>query len=164
MNAKAITAAKCWLTSSHHPYMLITTSPGSQRAQPGHEGEFSFIAPASDPFPPFESSAFHCLVEAQHRIYYSVIDGAVSDNGNAVGLVSGDGKVGIMSLQRLKKGGITSSGDAPVAIKRKLGRHLSVFEAAVRFSPDGKRLVAVDKLGNLIVAYFGGSHEQKSDD
>lgn len=162
MNVEGITAAKCWLTSNNHPYILITTSPGTQRAQRGHGGEFSFVAPASDPFPAFENQAFHCLDKLQHRNYYSVIDGAVSDSGNAVALVSSEGKVAFMPLRGVKSGGIVSSGELPILVKGKLGPLLSVFEAAVRFSPDHKRLVAVDKHGTLLIAEFTAADAQPS--
>lgn len=162
MNVKAITAAKCWLTSNNHPYILITTSPGTQRAQRGHGGEFSFVAPASDPFPAFENHVFHCLVKLQHRDYYSVIDGAVSDSGNAVALVSSEGRVAFMPLRGVNSGGIVSSGESPVYVQGRLGPLLSVFEAAVRFSPDHKRLIAVDKHGTLLIAEFTAADTQPS--
>lgn len=130
----------------------MTTSPGSQRAH--GEGEWSFIAPASDPFPPYSNAAFDGLLGAQTNGYFSIVQAAVTMEGDAIALMSMRGNICVMSLKAGSNGGIRVVEDKPVQLREGLNSGLRPREAGLAFTGDGKSLVAVDNRGALVVAKF----------
>jgi hypothetical protein len=133
--------------------MFITTSPSSQRRL--NHGEWSFITPICRPLPTYQDDAMHCLYQAQHLDYRSMMCSAVAPRGNAAAFVSQCGEICTIPLERIHNGGIRTS-DGPVVELNKSLRSLETSdEAAVRFSEDGSRLIAVDTRGTLLIASCG---------
>lgn len=132
--------------------MIVTTSPSTQRKENG--GEWSFIAPMKIPFPLHQDNAMHCLMDAQHGKFMSIVDCAVAKKGNAIALLGTRGKICVLGLRALDNGGIGASDDALEELEKevKISGHLQ--EATLSFTDDDKKLVALDIQGKLVVAEF----------
>lgn len=133
--------------------MLCTTSPSSRRSE--NQGEWSFIAPVSDPFAEIQSPTFHCLVQVQLRKYMTLFDGAISPHGNMIALLSKTGSISLLPLLAGSTGGIVTNTDrGPIELDRHLAQQTFINTAALRFDADGKQLFAIDHEGKVVVATF----------
>ena len=143
--------------------MLCTTSPGSERGR--DEGCWSFVPPASDPFPRYEALAFHCFTQVQHKKYFTLHDGAVSNSGNLVALVSKTGEICLVPLKANPFDGFWSVPRSdPIPIRHKLTRNDSVFMVALRFNTDDSKLVGVDHTGKVVIVDLQKSARSPSGD
>jgi hypothetical protein len=121
-----------------------------------NSGEWSFITPITKPLPSFDKDAMHCLLKEQSKDYRSMMCSAVALKGNAIAFVSQIGKVCVAPLKLIAGGIGTSDGD-PLVLQRRLQVLERRDDAAVRFSEDGSRLIAIDIQGTLLIASRGSS-------
>jgi hypothetical protein len=134
--------------------MFVTTSPSSQRKL--NYGEWSFITPICRPLPTYQDDAMHCLYSAQHIDYRSMMCSAVAPQGNAVAFVSQCGEICVTPLEPIDNGGIRTADGALAELNKSLRSLETAHEAAIRFTGDGRQLIAVDTRGTLLVASCGG--------
>jgi hypothetical protein len=106
--------------------------------------------------PTFQDDAMHCLYQAQHIDYRSMMCSAVAPVGNAVAFVAQSGEICVSPLEPIDNGGIRTSDDPLTELNKSLRSLETPDEAAIRFSEDGTRLIAVDTRGTLLVASCGG--------
>lgn len=153
MNADGITSATTFLTLSSKPYILCTTSPSSERER--SEGlEWTFISPLNKPFPPWESSAFHCLtqVQRQESDHRHIHGSAISPQGNLAALVDKKGRILFIPLEANSSGGVTSSKDTR-RVHAALGDN-SPSMIAIRFNDTGTRLYGINREGKIVMIEF----------
>lgn len=133
--------------------MLCTTSPRAQRAR--HKGEWTFLAPAGDPFPEDASHCFHCFHHVQRTKHYALHACAIPPQGNIVALLDKTGKLCLVPLRADNRGGITSDvlKDLIEIKEWNLGEN-DYHMVAIRFDPEGKRLVGVNSHGAIRVLDF----------
>lgn len=132
--------------------MLCTTSPSSRRSDAPNQGEWSFIAPVTSPFPNFEDDAFHCLVQAQHKLYLNIFDGVISPQGNVIALLSKGGKICLIPLMLSPENGMSTDLKAnPIEITQTLAYNDTIGKASIRFSPKGRYLFGIDHKSNILV-------------
>jgi len=133
--------------------MLCTTSPRAQRVR--HNGEWTFLAPAGDPFPEDASHCFHCFHHVQRTKHYALHACAIPRQGNMVALLDKTGKLCLVPLRADNRGGITSDVlKDPIEITEwNLGEN-DYHMVAIRFDPHGRRLVGVNSHGAIRVLEF----------
>jgi len=149
-----ITSALIWTSPSGYPYLTCTTSPGAERAKNG--GEWSFLSPASDPFPGTDSHCFHCFHHVQHSKHYALHACAIPPQCNVVALLSSTGKLCMVSLRADDRGGITSDHNKRVTDVERWDLGENNWDmVAIRFDPEGKRLIGVNSRGTILIAQPG---------
>ena len=82
------------------------------------------------------------------------MDGAISNGGNALAVVSRTGHIRIVQLEAPPEGGIATSLEhmlCPTRGNLKLMKLENEFEGAVKFNHDDTQLIAVDKNGTMII-------------
>lgn len=159
MNAEGITSAATFLTpSGKMPYILCTTSPSSERER-SVGLEWTFISPLTKPFPPWESSAFHCLtqVHRQESVHRHIHGCAISPQRNLAALIDKQGRILFIPLETNPSGGITSSQVTHLA-KAGLGDNNSHM-IAIRFNDQGTKLYGINREGKVVVIKFPNATE-----
>lgn len=151
MGVEGVTSTVTFTSPSGNPYILCTTSHSSERRKETHEGEFPFLAPAVTPFPKFGNGYFHPLTQFIHKPALQIA--AVPIHGNILALLDRVGQIWLLPLELSEQHGLKSA-ETPEKMALKLATDLSGKAASLRFSPDGKKLVAADNRGNLAMFVF----------
>ncbi|KAL9113858.1 MAG: hypothetical protein Q9227_001992 [Pyrenula ochraceoflavens] len=154
-DAGGITSARLFDSPSGKSYVVVTSSPSSERSR--NEGEYSFISPVdcTAQHPVDLSPLLHPLEKlAKHP---AIRDGAVPRRGNLVALLEKSGGIVLLPLIADDGAGLITpsiAGHQPPRLSSSLCQQRRSNMGSLRFDPPGTLLYAADTKGKLIRACF----------
>ena len=149
-----ITSICQYMSSTGNHYLLCTTSPSRERRP--NQGEWSFILPVPRPETPISprlrppSSTIHCF--DQFKNHRALRAGAVSSEHNVFAVLEDSGRISILPLVASPHGGVCGSAGRLQILDKEVGS----VSGCLKFTPDGKKLIAVDAKGKVVIAEFEG--------